>query len=99
MTRGVAWLAAGFAGAFVAVLAVPAQAEPPCGRGWRKGEWCGHYYAPPPVVVVPPRPVYVAPPPPVVYAPPPPVVYAPPPVVYAPAPAPGLSIGVNIPLR
>ena len=73
-----------------------ASADPPCGRGWRKHEYCGPYvYAPPPVYVARP-PVYYAPPPPVYYAPPPPVYYAPPAVV---APAPGLSIGVNIPLR
>lgn len=96
----IGWLAAGLGGMLVALAtAQPALADPPCGKGWRKGEWCGghhreHYYAPAPVVVVP-GPVYVAPPP-VMYAPPP-VVYAPP--VVAPVPAPGLSIGVNIPLR
>lgn len=85
----------------VAVLLAPglAKADPPCGKGWRKHEPCGGYvYGPRPVV----RPyVYYAPPPPVYYAPPP-VYYPPPPVYYAPpvyAPAPGVSIGVNIPLR
>ena len=70
-----------------------ASADPPCGRGWRKHEWCGGYvYGPRPYVAYPP--VYYAPPP-RVYYPPPPVYYAPPayPVV------PSLSFGVNIPLR
>lgn len=72
-----------------------AHADPPCGRGWRKGEYCGGpvYVAPAPVYAAPP-PVYVAPPPPVVYAPPP-VVYAPPPVYLSP----GLSVGINIPFH
>lgn len=74
----------------------PATADPPCGRGWRKHEYCGPtVYARPPVYVARP-PVYYVPPPPVYYVPPPLVYYAPPTVV---APAPGLSIGVNIPLR
>lgn len=89
------------AGLLAALVLAPtvADAGPHCGHGWRKHEYCGRYvYAPPP----PPRvyvarpPVYYAPPPPVYYAPPPPVYYAPPAVV---APVPGVSIGVNIPLR
>lgn len=78
-----------------------ASADPPCGRGWRKHEWCGGYVYGAPRHVPPPVVYYARPP--VVYAPPP-VVYAPPPVMYGypppmVAPAPGLSIGVNIPLR
>ena len=70
--------------------------------GWGYGGYWGgvvvapRAYYPPPVVYAAPPPVYYAPPP-VVYAPPP-VVYAAPPVAVMPA-APGLSIGVNIPLR
>jgi hypothetical protein len=74
-----------------ALLPAPAEATPPCGRGWRKGEYCGgpvHVAPPPP----PPRPVYVVP------APPPPVVVAPPPVYVAP-PRPGIGVHVDIPLR
>jgi hypothetical protein len=71
--------------------------------GWRRhGHWehgprgpywaRGYYppavvYAPPPVVYRPPAVVYA--PPPVVYAPPPPVVYG----------LPGISLGINIPIR
>ena len=61
------------------------------------------YYAPyaPYYVVAAPRPVYYAPAP-VYYAPrPPPVVVYPAPVAYAPAyySPPGISLGVNLPLR
>jgi hypothetical protein len=70
--------------------------------GWRHGDdwrWNRPYgarvYVAPPAYYAPPR-VYYAPPP--VYYAPPPVYYAPPPVAVYPA-APGLSIGVNIPLR
>ncbi|MEA2783323.1 MAG: hypothetical protein QOK29_4867 [Rhodospirillaceae bacterium] len=55
-----------------------------------RGYWRGGVY------VYAPPPVYYAPPPPVYYAPPPPPVY------YAPAPvypAPGLSLGITLPLR
>ena len=59
---------------------------------WHRGYCCG------PAVGV----VVGAPPPPVVYAPP--AYYAPPPVVYAPPPppvyaAPGVSLGVTVPIR
>ena len=70
-------------------LAAPAQADPPWERGWRghhRGWGPPHRYYPPPVRYYPP-PVYYAPPP---------VYYAPPPPVYV---APGLSFGLNIPLR
>jgi len=77
-----------------------AWADPPCGRGWRKHEWCGGYVYTVPRYVAPPgyypRPSVVYAPPPVVYAHPPVTYGYPPPVV---APAPGISIGVNIPLR
>jgi hypothetical protein len=69
-----------------------AYADPPCGRGWRRHEYCGPYVYRP-RVYVPPPPVYYAPPP--VYYPPPPVYYAPPAYVAPP----GISLGVNIPLR
>ena len=70
-----------------------AWAGPPCGKGWRKHEWCGGYVYGVPGYVAPP--VYYARPP-VVYGPPPVMYGYPPPMV---APAPGLSIGLNIPLR
>ncbi len=85
--------------ALAVVMPAFAHADPPCGRGWRKGEYCGGpvYVAPPPVYVAPPPIFYAPPPPPVIYAPPPPpVVYTPPQPLYV---APGLSIGINIPLR
>ncbi len=90
--------------ALAVVMPAFAHADPPCGRGWRKGEYCGGpvYVAPPPVYLAPPPVIYAPPPPPppppVFYAPPPPppVIYAPPPPVYV---APGLSIGINIPLH
>jgi hypothetical protein len=82
-----------------ATLPAPADAGPPCGRGWRKGEYCG-----PPVVVArrPPRAVVVAPAPVVVVPPPvvvrPPVVVAPVPV--APVPVvpvrPSVGVGVHV---
>jgi hypothetical protein len=88
-----------------------AQADPPCGYGWRRGEWCGHYYhhrdyrGPlyrEPLYREPlyREPVYLGPPH-VIVAPPPvyyaPRVYtAPPPAVYAP---PDAASGVNTPLR
>jgi hypothetical protein len=50
-------VAAGALLAGVALLPLPAEAAPPCGRGWRKGEWCGG----PAVVVAPPPPVLAAP--------------------------------------
>jgi hypothetical protein len=86
------------AGALIAaatVLPALAEATPPCGRGWRKGEYCGG-----PVVVAPPpsRPVYVAPPPPMVVAPAP-VIVAPPPPVYVAPLRPGIGVHVDIPLR
>jgi len=64
---------------------------------WRE-HWHRHYgYGGPRVVVTTPPPVAYYGAPPVYYAPPPPVYYAPPPpVVY---PAPGVSLGVTIPLR
>jgi hypothetical protein len=73
----------------VVALPVPAEARPPCGRGWRKGEHCG-----PPVVVAPRarRPVVVAPAP-VVVAPPPAVVVAPVPVVPV---RPSVGVGVHV---
>ncbi|GGG45579.1 hypothetical protein GCM10010964_36220 [Caldovatus sediminis] len=96
------------AGALVAGAALfppPAEATPPCGRGWRKGEWCGG----PAVVVAPPPPVFVAPRPPVAVAPAPLVAVPPPPpaVVVAPAPPPvfvapsrpSIGLHVEIPLR
>src|ERR1700731_1311551 len=91
-----------------AVFSGPAMAEEHWHGGdgdhWHRGFWPGHYggvvigprvYVQPPVAYVSPPPVVYAPPP-VMYAPPPPVYYAPPPVV---VPAPGLSVGINIPLH
>ncbi len=107
MSRGIIIAGLGLAAAALLTPSI-AQADPPCGHGWRKHEYCGGYgyryrhYPPPPVVyyqrpgVVYARPGVVYAPPPVVYAPPPVVYAAPPPVVYAP---PMVSLGVNIPLR
>jgi hypothetical protein len=94
--RGLGLLLAGGVLAGIALAPGVAQAEPPCGYGWRRHEWCGpyhrdRYYRGPAyrerVYVQPPR-VFLAPPP-VYYAPP-----APPPIVYAPPPS-----GLNTPLR
>lgn len=99
MNRGSMMIAGGFVAAGILAPSL-ALADPPCGRGWRKHEWCGGYVyavprrAPPPVYY--PRPPVVYAPPPVYYAPPPVMYGYPPPIV---APVPGLSIGVNIPLR
>ena len=77
------------AGLVAAVAMAPAvvQADPPCGRGWRKHEPCG-------------RPVYIEPAP--IYVLPPAVIYVPAAPVYRqpqPPVTPQLSIGVQIPLR
>ena len=73
--------------AAVAIAPAIAQADPPCGRGWRKQEPCGRpvYIEPAPIYVLPPAVIYVPAAP--GYRPPPPLV------------APQLSIGVQIPLR
>jgi hypothetical protein len=81
------FLAAAALGALV--IAMSAEAKPPCGRGWRKHEYCGPRpaeVAPPAAVVVAPAPVYAVP------APPPPVVLAPP-------ARPAIGVHVDIPLR
>ena len=70
-------------------LTAPAQADPP----WERGRGHHHRWGPPPYRYYPPPAYYY--PPPIYYAPPP-VYYAPPPPVYM---APGLSFGLNIPLR
>ena len=89
-----------------AFASVPALADPPCGRGWRKHETCGPVYVAPTYIA--PGPVFVAPPPPVVYVPAPVYalprpIYAAPPPVYVPAPVspspPSLQLGVSIPLH
>jgi hypothetical protein len=72
------------------------------GHGYDKHYWKHHhrYYAPRPVVVMPPPRVYYAPPAPVYVAPPAPVYYEPP-VVYRPAPVypqSGVSIRFHFPL-
>lgn len=89
--------------AVAGVAALISAATPAMADGWKKhhghyyyepyvvapGYVYGGYYAPPPVVYAPPAPMYVEAPPPVIYAPPAPVYYAPP----------GLSLGINLPLR
>jgi hypothetical protein len=91
------------AGLGILAAASPALADPPCGRGWRKGEYCGPYaHARPPRAYRAPPPFYVGPPPPRVYDAPP-VVVAPPPVIYAPPPAvvlprPSIGLHIDIPL-
>lgn len=40
--RPLTLLTAGLLSLGAALAASPASAEPPCGRGWRKGEYCGH---------------------------------------------------------
>lgn len=80
---------AALGGAFILSAVAPAHADRRDERGheqhaqaWRgHRDWDRRYYAPP--VVVAPPPAYGA-------------YYAPPPVYYA-APAPGISIGINIP--
>ena len=69
-------------------VAAPAMARPPWERG---GHGKKDYWGPPGYM-------YYAPP---VYYARPPVYYAPPPVYYAPPSymAPGLSFGINVPLR
>lgn len=91
----------------VAGVATLAAAGTANAGNWKKGRG---YYVPygAPAYVVTPAPVYYAPAP-VYYAPPPrPVVVYPAPVAYTPAPVytapayyapPGVSIGVNLPLR
>lgn len=99
---GFAWtMRAAFAlGIALVAAAAPALADSPWKRGHHHGprhegprhDGPRHWgYRPPP---------YYAPPPRVYYAPPP-VYYAPPPIYYAPPMnmAPGLSFGLNIPLR
>ncbi len=99
MNRGLMTIAASVIAAGILAPSM-AWADPPCGRGWRKHEWCGGYAYRAPRYVAPhvyyPRPPVVYAPPPVVYAPPPVMYGYPPPVL---APVPGISIGVNIPLR
>ena len=98
--RGCFLLSAAIVG--LGTLAAAGTAE---AGGWKKGR--GHYapYYPAPVYVAVPQVRYYTPPP-VYYAPPPQpvVVYPAPPVTYAPAyPAyygqPGVSLGINLPLR
>ena len=79
---------AALGGAFVLSAVAPAHADPRDGRGHERHAQAWHdrgdwnrRYDAPPVVVAPPA--YGA-------------YYAPPPVYYA-APAPGISIGINIP--
>ena len=87
----------GAAGVLAGLALAPglAQAEPPCGRGWRRDEWCGRHYRDRDyrgpiyrerIYVGPPR-VIVAPP-----------VYYAPPIGYA-RPQPGILPGVDTPLR
>jgi hypothetical protein len=88
------WLGAAAALALVAFVPV-AQADDDDWKKWRRHHHHHHhhykYYKPPK-----PRVYYYAPP--VYYAPPPPVYYAPPPAYYAPV-QPGVSLGINVPLR
>jgi hypothetical protein len=93
-------LAAGGITAALTLGSAPAEAYW-CGHG-RCGGGFGVYVAPAPVYYRPyyapyyaPQPVYYAPPP-VYYAPP--VVYAPPYASFGYR-APGVSLGVNLPLR
>ena len=71
-------------------------------HGYDKHYWKHHrYYAPRPVIVMPPPRVYYTPPPAVYVAPPAPVYYTPPPAVYRPAPVypqSGVSIRFHFPL-
>lgn len=73
--------------------AAPALADPPWRHGHHRKDYRHWGHRPPPYYAPPPR-VYYAPP--QVYYAPPPVYYAPPPPMYV---APGLSFGLNIPLR
>ena len=83
-------------------LSAPVFAGHGYDKHYDKHYWKHHhrYYAPRPVVVMPPPRVYYAPPPRVYYAPPAPVYYPPAPV-YQPAPAypqSGVSIRFHFPL-
>jgi len=85
------------AGAAVAAVGLlgtaPAFADPPWWHDHHR--YYRHEYRPDIVVRPPPAVVYAGPP--AYYAPPPPpAYYAPPPVVYG---APGVSLGVTIPIR
>lgn len=92
------WLSAALAGAMLAGAPVAEAGD----NGWKRGRGHHHHHHHGPYYYKAPKAYYYAPPvvygPPVVYAPPPPVYYAPPPAYYAPV-QPGVSLGINVPLR